>query len=66
VCKETDRRSGLLRNRLKHHLHPMHIYCRLCNRVDDHVLIGKICIWYEHYVWGWFKKLIEALPDRRC
>ena len=55
-------KKNTMRNWLRHRLHPMHIYCRLCTKRDDHQLVGKICIWYESYIWRWMKHIIELLP----
>jgi hypothetical protein len=58
---EKDRR-GRLRNRLRHHLHPLHLYCRLCSRYGEK-FARPICVWYEYRIWGWLKRIIEELPD---
>jgi hypothetical protein len=50
-----------LRNQLRHRLHPMHLYCRICTRYGESTA-KRIGICYETYVWRWFKKLIELLP----
>jgi len=63
MCKDIAYRKQLLRNRLKHNLHPLHIYCRLCDRYNEGIA-KTVCIWYETHIWKWLRKMIELLPER--
>jgi len=54
-----DKRKSF-RNRLRHHLHPLHVYCRIGGKRS-----GGPCMLYEKYIWGWLKQLIERLPDHK-
>ena len=62
-----ERRKKCLRNRLRHKLHPLTIYCRMKNMgFDESTSVKRVCVLYEQYIWVWLKELIQKLPERRC
>jgi hypothetical protein len=69
MCARTERCKNRLRNRLRHYLHPLTIYCRLKDLgLRECKEVKHLCILYETYVWRWLKEVIQLLPDdeRRC
>jgi len=38
-----------MRDHLRHHLNPLHIYCRLMQTGLEHDTATRICRWYERF-----------------
>lgn len=36
-----------MRDHLRHHLNPLHLYCRLMDSGVEHGVARRICTWYE-------------------
>ena len=54
------------RNRLRHNLHPLTIYCRMKDLgFDEATSVRRVCTLYERYVWVWLKELIQKLPNKK-
>jgi hypothetical protein len=63
---DVERRKKILRNRLRHQLHPLTIYCRLKDLgLKEDNWVKHICVLYETRIWVWLKHIIQALPERR-